>query len=62
MVQADSQPVARLPYVSLLTERRTWAYLLGKVLTDPVWWFYLYWLPGFLDKNYGPSSRPWERR
>ena len=53
VVRADSEPAARLPYMSLLTERRTWAYLLGKVLTDPVWWFYLYWLPGFLDKNYG---------
>jgi len=53
VVRADSAPAARLPYMSLLTERRTWAYLLGKVLTDPVWWFYLYWLPGFLDKNYG---------
>ncbi len=42
-----------LPYLSLLAERRTWAFLMGKVLTDPVWWFYLFWLPGFLDKNYG---------
>jgi ACS family hexuronate transporter-like MFS transporter len=53
VVQADSKPVARLPYLSLVTERRTWAFLSGKVLTDPVWWFYLFWLPGFLDKNYG---------
>jgi ACS family hexuronate transporter-like MFS transporter len=53
VVQVDSKPVARLPYLSLVTERRTWAFLSGKVLTDPVWWFYLFWLPGFLDKNYG---------
>ena len=48
-----SQRSVRLPYLSLLSERRTWAYLIGKFLTDPVWWFYLYWLPGFLVKNYG---------
>jgi len=53
VVRADSKPAARLPYTTLLAERRTYAFLLGKVLTDPVWWFYLFWLPGFLDKNYG---------
>ena len=53
VASADGKPAARLPYLSLLSERRTWAYLVGKFLTDPVWWFYLYWLPGFLVKNYG---------
>ena len=53
VAEADSKPVSRLPYLRLLRERRVWAYLTGKVLTDPVWWFYLYWLPGFLDQNYG---------
>ncbi len=53
VARADSQPARQLPYMTLLTERRAWAYLAGKFLTDPVWWFYLYWLPGFLVKNYG---------
>jgi ACS family hexuronate transporter-like MFS transporter len=53
VARADAKPAARIPYMSLLRERRTWAYLTGKFLTDPVWWFYLYWLPGFLDKNFG---------
>jgi len=52
-LHADSKPPTRLPYMRLLTERRAWAFLAGKFLTDPVWWFYLYWLPGFLYKNYG---------
>jgi ACS family hexuronate transporter-like MFS transporter len=43
----------RLPYTHLLTSRTAWAYLLGKFLTDPVWWFYLFWLPGFLNRVYG---------
>lgn len=49
---ADDVP-RRVPYSSLLDKPATWAFLLGKFFTDPVWWFYLYWLPGFLNKNYG---------
>ena len=37
----------------LLTFRQTWALILGKFLTDPVWWFYLFWLPAFLKAQYG---------
>ncbi len=44
---------ARLPWVHLLGQRQTWAVVVGKLLTDPIWWFYLYWLPKFLDANYG---------
>lgn len=36
----------------LLTFRQTWAFAIGKFLTDPVWWFYLFWLPDFLKKEY----------
>lgn len=40
-------------FSSLLTSRPAWAFFIGKFLTDPVWWFYLYWLPGFLNRAYG---------
>lgn len=40
-------------WFKLLTFRQTWAFLVGKFLTDPVWWFYLFWLPSFLNKQYG---------
>ncbi len=43
----------RIPYRTLLQTRPAWAFLLGKFMTDPVWWFYLYWLPGFLNRKYG---------
>ena len=33
--------------------RQTWAFALGKFLTDPVWWLYLFWIPDFLNRNYG---------
>jgi ACS family hexuronate transporter-like MFS transporter len=43
----------RVPWVSLFGHRQTWAFIVGKLLADPVWWFYLYWLPKFLDAKYG---------
>jgi ACS family hexuronate transporter-like MFS transporter len=43
----------RIPYSRLLTSRAAWAFCVGKFLTDPVWWFYLFWLPGFLNRSYG---------
>lgn len=46
-------PVQRVPWLRLLTRRQTWAFAAGKLLADPVWWFYLYWLPKFLDAKYG---------
>jgi ACS family hexuronate transporter-like MFS transporter len=39
---------ASVPWSRLLGFRQTWAFVLGKFLTDPVWWFYLFWLPAFL--------------
>jgi len=49
----ESSTTARTPWKVLLTSRMMWAYLIGKFLTDPVWWFYLFWLPGFLNRAYG---------
>ena len=37
----------------LLKHRQTWAFAIGKFLTDPIWWFFLFWLPDFFGKNYG---------
>jgi MFS transporter, ACS family, hexuronate transporter len=38
---------------ALVSHRQTWAIALAKFLTDPVWWFYLFWLADFLKKEYG---------
>ena len=43
----------KLSWRKLLTYRQTWAFALGKLLTDPIWWFYLFWLPDFLESQYG---------
>jgi ACS family hexuronate transporter-like MFS transporter len=49
----SSVAVARVPWLSLFGHRQTWAFIVGKLMADPVWWFYLYWLPKFLDAKYG---------
>jgi MFS transporter, ACS family, hexuronate transporter len=46
-------PETRLPWLRYFTYRQTWAVVAGKLLADPIWWFYLYWLPKFLDARYG---------
>jgi ACS family hexuronate transporter-like MFS transporter len=47
--EAESEKV---PWLRLLKYRQTWSFIVGKFLTDPVWWFYLYWLPKFLRDRY----------
>ncbi len=42
-----------VPWSELLKHRQTWAFVAGKVMTDGIWWFYLYWLPKFLDARFG---------
>jgi len=41
-----------IPWWRLLKYRQAWAFILGKFLTDPVWWFYLFWLPGYFSKEF----------
>ena len=51
-----SDPVesfAPIKWSSLLPHRQTWAFAMGKFLTDPVWWLYLFWIPDFLHKKFG---------
>jgi MFS transporter, ACS family, hexuronate transporter len=53
-ILSDREPtVAQVPWRSLIGFRQTWAVMLGKFLTDPIWWFYLFWLPKFLHDRYG---------
>lgn len=46
-------PSRPLSWRTLVSLRSVWAYAIGKFLTDPVWWFYLYWLPKFLHDRFG---------
>jgi ACS family hexuronate transporter-like MFS transporter len=46
----------KVSWFRLLQFNQTWAFTLGKMLTDGVWWFYLFWLPDFLNEQYKLSS------
>jgi ACS family hexuronate transporter-like MFS transporter len=54
-IQSDppDPPAARIPWIQLLPHRQTTAFAIGKFMTDPVWWFYLYWIPSFLREKHG---------
>jgi len=53
-IRSDAaEPVSAVSWSRLLRHRQTWAFAIGKFMTDPIWWFYLYWLPKFLDARYG---------
>ena len=43
----------KISWLKLLTFRQTWMFTIGKFMTDGVWWFFLFWLPGYLNKQYG---------
>ncbi len=43
----------KVPWLQLLRHRQTWSFITAKFLTDPVWWFFLIWLPDFFKKAYG---------
>jgi len=43
----------KIGWMNFLRYRQTWAIVIGKFLTDPIWWFYLYWLGKFLNARFG---------
>jgi ACS family hexuronate transporter-like MFS transporter len=54
-IQSDppDPPAKKVPWLSLIPHRQTSAFAIGKYLTDPIWWFYLYWIPNFFRDNHG---------
>ncbi len=55
-VRSDSsETILKMSWLQVMSYRQTWVYAFAKFMTDPVWWFYLYWLPKFLSKTYGLS-------
>ena len=52
-IQSDPpDPQVRVSWAGLLRYRAVWAYIIGAMLTSPVWWFYLYWAPDFFKKTF----------
>ena len=50
--QAGEHAKPSIRWSALLKHRQLWAFALAKFLTDPIWWFYLFWLPGFFDARF----------
>lgn len=54
IASGSTEDTARaLPWRKIVPHRQAWAFAMGKFLTDPVWWLYLFWIPDFLNRNYG---------
>jgi ACS family hexuronate transporter-like MFS transporter len=52
-IQSDPpDPVVRVSWTELLGYRQTWAFAVGKFLTDAVWWFYLFWFAKFMNEQF----------
>ncbi|MGH7494754.1 MAG: MFS transporter [bacterium] len=47
------EPVTPIPWIKLFPHRQTWAFTIGKFMTDPIWWLYLFWIPDFFQRNHG---------
>ncbi len=53
-IRSDPQePSVNIPWLQLIPHPQTWAFAIGKFMTDPIWWFYLFWVPDFLFKSHG---------
>jgi MFS transporter, ACS family, hexuronate transporter len=52
----QSDPAAssgKIKWAQLLPHKQTWAFAAGKFMIDPIWWFYLFWIPDYLQRNHG---------
>jgi len=57
-IRSDPQePTVQIKWTRLIPHRQTWAFVVGKFMIDPVWWFYLFWVPDFLQRSYHLSLK-----
>ena len=53
-IRSDAEePTTKVEWARLLPHRQMWAIAIGKFMTDPIWWFYLFWLAKFLHERFG---------
>jgi ACS family hexuronate transporter-like MFS transporter len=58
-IHSDAEPVAltsetetKVKWIQLFSIRQTWTFIIGKLLTDPIWWFFLFWLPSYFSTTF----------
>ncbi len=49
----QEEEIKKLPWKKIIAYKQTWGICLARFVTDPIWWFFLYWLPKFLNTRYG---------
>ena len=55
-VEGLGQEEKKISYAKAFSLRQTWSLILGRFLTDGVWWFFLFWTPGYLSDQFGYKS------
>jgi ACS family hexuronate transporter-like MFS transporter len=57
-IESDpADPAVKIPWMQLLPHRQTWAFAIGKLLTDAIWWFYLFWFAKFMNETFGVNIK-----
>ncbi len=57
-IQSDPPDrVESVPWLRLFPKKETWAFAIAKALTDPIWWFYLFWFPKYLQETFSLSLK-----
>jgi ACS family hexuronate transporter-like MFS transporter len=54
--RADQKEEVAIPFFKCLTYKQTWSFIVGKFMTDGVWWFFLFWAPAYFSDQYGYTS------
>lgn len=54
--KASAQDEKAIPFAKCFTYKQTWSFICGKVLTDGVWWFFLFWAPSYFDNQFGAKA------
>lgn len=50
--KTEAPPKPATSWIRLFAHRQCWAFVVGKFLTDPIWWFYLFWLPSYFHSKF----------
>ena len=59
---AVETPAKKIPWYQMLTYRQTWSFVMGKFMTDGVWWFLLFWLPTYIKQQFCTGMDPSETK
>jgi len=51
-------PAKKIPWYQMLTFRQTWSFVMGKFMTDGIWWFLLFWLPTYIKQQFCAGMTP----